>query len=118
METDYGGTDEYAGATLGEIESVSETQLEGPEESLQQAARAAESAGKPLLVKVGMHLYDPSRRNYINWRGQAWKASLPGAAAARELRDVLAACFGALQVLGPARLIAVLQRATAEAKAA
>lgn len=111
MEDDHGGSDEYAGTALGTIRSVDDTLREAPEESLRRAADTAAAAGKPLLIKVGMHLYDPSKRNYIGWRGQSWKATVRDAGAARELRDALGVFFEALGGLGPARVIAVLREA-------
>lgn len=95
---------------IGTIEDTSLAAAQGPEASLRQAADSAEAAGKPLLVKVGLHLYDTKRQNYIGWKGQSWKASLANAEAARVFRNALAVFFEALSLVGPARLIAVLRR--------
>lgn len=95
---------------LGTIENIGAAWAEGPEASLQQAADASAAAGRPLLVKTSLHLYDPSRQTYIGWRGQAWKASLTNAEAARTFRDALGVFFTALSMLGPERLIAILRR--------
>jgi hypothetical protein len=101
---------------IGQIEDLSLSTQESPEASLRQAAEASAAAGKPLQVKVALHLYDPGKQTYIGWRRQAWRLALADAEAARGFRDTLAVFFAALAMLGPNRLRAVLQQAMAEAR--
>lgn len=99
---------------IGTIANVYDERTEAPEVSLLTAAQAAQAAGKPLMIKTSLHLYDVSKQSYIGWRGQAWKASLSGVDAARKFKAALDTFFHALGVLGPDRLIAVLKQAVEE----
>lgn len=100
---------------IGTIANIGDAWADGPEASLRQAATASENANRALLVKTSLHLYDPSKQTYIGWRGQAWKASLTNAEAARTFRDALGLFMQALSLLGPDRLTAILKREMSEA---
>lgn len=100
---------------ISSIENVGAERIDALEASLQHAAQLAEAAGKPLTVKTSLHLYDVEKQSYNGWRGQAWKATVANASAAKKLRDALDGFFNALSVLGPDRLMAILAEAARKA---